>query len=173
LPLPSQQPVGQLVELHWQAPPPETPAHCWPAGQATQAAPFAPHRGLVVPAAQAVPLQQPVGQSAGAQYATQAWLAHSLLPLHTTQAAPPVPHAALAVPGWQTPLALQQPVGQLLASQVHSPFRHSCPAGQATQAAPFAPQSAFVGGFTQVAPLQQPTGQSVGSQYATQACPAH
>jgi hypothetical protein len=80
-----------------------------------------------------------------------------------------VPHTASLSPGRQTPLASQQPDEQLFASQTHAPLTHSCPVGHATQAAPFAPHSPFVAGFTQVAPSQQPVAQSVGSQYATHA----
>jgi hypothetical protein len=64
---------------------------------------------------------------------------------------------------------LQQPVAQLFASQTHAPLAHSCPVGHATQAAPLAPHSAFVAGFTHVGPSQQPLRQSPGSRYATHA----
>ena len=94
---------------------------------------------------------------------------HSLPALHATQAAPLAPQSALAVPAWQTPLASQQPVGQLFASHLHLPLTHSCPVGHDTQAAPSEPHSALVTDFTQVVPLQQPVAQSAGAQYATQA----
>ena len=159
-PAPSQQPFGQLMpsQTHWP------PAHSCPAAQATQAAPSAPQFEFVAGFTQVVPLQQPVVQYDGSQNATHAWLAHLLPPLHAAQAAPPVPQSALAVPGWQTPDASQQPFGQLVASHWHAPSTHSWPAGQVTHAAPFAPHSAFVAGFTQAVPLQQPVAQSVGLQ---------
>jgi hypothetical protein len=93
-----------------------------------------------------------------------------LLPkLHATHSAPPSPHPVLFVPAWQTPVASQQPFGQLAASQTHAPSTHPCPDGHATQAAPFAPHAAVVGDVTQVAPLQQPFVQSPAPQYATHA----
>jgi hypothetical protein len=164
-PDPSQQPFGQLVESQTQLP----PTHSCPVAHAMQAAPPAPQSAFVAGFTQVVPLQQPVVQYVGSQYAAHAWLAHLLPPLHAAHAAPPVPQSALAVPGWQTPDASQQPCGQLVASHWHAPSTHSWPAGQATHAAPLAPHSASVAGFTQAVPLQHPDAQSVGPQYATQA----
>jgi hypothetical protein len=43
----------------------------------------------------------------------------------------------------------------------HAPLTHSWPDAHATQAPPFAPHSALVGGFTQAVPLQHPAAQSV------------
>jgi hypothetical protein len=59
----SQQPVGQLVELHTQLP----PTQVFPARQVTQAAPSVPHMAFVRPGSHVVPLQQPVEQSAAEQ----------------------------------------------------------------------------------------------------------
>lgn len=59
-------------------------------------------------------------------------------------AAPPTPHVALA-DVWQTPVLSQQPFGQEVASQTQLPWLpHSWFVPQAAQAAPFAPQWAFV-----------------------------
>jgi len=69
-PLASQQPLAQLFPSHWHAPPPETGTHSCPAGHTTQAAPCEPQSAFPVPPAQVVPLQQPVEQSVGSQYAT-------------------------------------------------------------------------------------------------------
>jgi hypothetical protein len=80
-----------------------------------------------------------------------------------------VPQTASVSPGRQTPVSSQQPVEQLAALHTQRPLTQPCPAGQATHAAPFAPHSPFVAGFTQVRPSQQPAAQSVGSQYATHA----
>jgi len=87
--------------------------------------------------------------------------------LHATQAAPLEPHAPFAVPAWQFPLPSQQPTAQLAALQAHAPLTHSCPTAHWTHAAPFAPHSAFVAGFTQVVPAQHPDVQFEGPQYAT------
>jgi hypothetical protein len=96
-------------------------------------------------------------------------LAQSLPNAQATQRAPPLPHAALALPGWQLPLPSQQPLAQLVASHWHTPLTHSCPARHAQQAAPSAPQKSLVFPGSQVAPLQQPLGQSPALQYAMHA----
>jgi hypothetical protein len=67
-PLPSQQPAGQLVESHVHTP----ATHSCPDGHTTHAPPLAPHSALAISVTQVVPLQHPVAQSAGAQYATHA-----------------------------------------------------------------------------------------------------
>jgi hypothetical protein len=88
------------------------------------------------------------------------------------QDAPSVPQTALVVPPWQTPFASQQPVGQLVESQTHTPppaaATHSCPVGQAAQAAPLAPQSALEVPGSQVVPLQHPVLQSPAAQNPVQ-----
>lgn len=97
--------------------------------------------------------------------------------------APGRPHAPTPA-GVQTP-AMQQPVGQLVASQTHAPFEQRSPAphgcdepqrqlpppvqvsvftgSQPTQAAPFFPH-AVVLGVAHVFPVQQPSGQLVALQ---------
>jgi hypothetical protein len=142
-----------------------------PALHATQAAPFAPHTALAFPGWHP-PLasQQPVGHVVASHAASQVWSGRQvgLLPaVQTAQVAPPVPHALAAVPGSQ-PLASQQPLRQLVASHTHEPLLHSRPVAQAVHAPPFVPHSAFVGGFTQVVPLQQPVGHVAASQAASQ-----
>jgi hypothetical protein len=108
-------------------------------------------------------------------------LAQALVrPEHGPQAAPPVPHVAapwLAVVT-QVP-ALQQPVGQLVASHTQPPLTHRWPAAHTApvpqaqaplaqrsalaphvaQLLPPLPQLAAVAGATQVLPLQHPVGQ--------------
>jgi hypothetical protein len=64
----SQQPFGQLFASHWHLP----LTHSCPAAHETQAAPFAPHAELVGAVTHEFPLQHPVAQSAGRQFATQA-----------------------------------------------------------------------------------------------------
>jgi hypothetical protein len=175
--LASQQPVGQLVALHTQEPlthaspagqlvgvqEHEPPMHSCPVGHATQAAPFAPHCAAVGGVTHDVPLQQPVGQSVELQYGTQLCPVHSLPALHATHAAPPVPQSALAVPGWQLPLVSQQPAGQVVALQPHTPLMHSAPVAHAMQAAPPTPHSVFNVPATQDVPSQQPVVQFVQS----------
>jgi hypothetical protein len=98
----------------------------------------------------------------------------------------PVAHARSDVPEMHEPVALQQPMGQLLAEQdpepllplldplplllllpplllllllllVHTPRRHRSPvAVQSTQAAPMVPHSVLEVDVTHVVPLQQP-----------------
>ena len=94
---------------------------------------------------------------------------HSLPAVHDAQAAPPAPHAPLAVPGWHAPLPSQQPLGQVDALHWHAPLTHSVPVPHATQTAPPAPHCALVVPSTHAVPAQQPTGQSVGPQYARHA----
>ncbi len=67
LPLPSQQPLAQLVASHLHTP----LAHSCPVGQTTQAPPSAPQAAFVGGLMHDVPLQQPVAQSPALQYATQ------------------------------------------------------------------------------------------------------
>lgn len=141
--LPVQQPEGQLAALQTQVPPSQRwPApHALPApqrqtppvqvlarvaSQRMQRLPPEPHCVAVGVPTQVPPAQQPVGQVAAEQPAqvlpTQLWAPHD------AQAAPPVPHTALELPGWQSPVASQQPLGQLVASQRHTPAEHRWPA---------------------------------------------
>jgi hypothetical protein len=150
---------------------------------------------------QVLPEQQPVAQLAAVQVHTpleHTWPApHAapvphrqapplqafVVPVHAAHAAPPVPHAAAvwAAPCTHTP-ALQQPVGQLVASHTHAPPTHRWPAPQAAlvpqrqapavqrspvvphevHAAPAAPHAVAPVGV-QTLPAQQPLGQLVAS----------
>ena len=65
-------------------------------------------------------------------------------------------------PGSQVVL-LQQP-SQLAPLQVQAPLTHAWPLVQVTQIAPLAPQLSVVSPASQVAPLQHPFGQLLGSQ---------
>jgi hypothetical protein len=164
LPLASQHPFGQESASQTHAP----ATHSWPVAHARQAAPFNPHVALPLVWQMPFALQQPLGQEFASH--THTPLTHSFPAAHATHAAPlGPPHTASVSPGWQLPLASQQPFGQESASQTHAPATHSWPVAHATQAAPSAPHAAFVVGFTQVAPSQQPVGQSAGSQYAVHA----
>jgi hypothetical protein len=141
--VPLQQPLGQLVASHTQAP----PAQRWPlvhaapvpqrqaplaqpsaivGSHATQAAPPLPH----APAAgerQLAPEQQPLAQVIALQSVQtpalhdpdgQAW-----------QAAPAVPQALGSVPLWQL-VPEQQPVGQELPSHTQAPATQCWPLAQ-------------------------------------------
>jgi hypothetical protein len=58
------------------------------------------------------------------------------LPAQVTQAMPFSPQAADVLPAWQVPPA-QQPLGQLLGVQEHTPATHSSPVQQAVPAGRF------------------------------------
>jgi hypothetical protein len=80
---------------------------------------------------QVAPLQQPFAQFAALQVthtpASQAAL--KLPPVkQLLHAPPPVPHAKAAVPGLHVFPAPQQPFGQEVALQTHTPPWHICPA---------------------------------------------
>jgi hypothetical protein len=107
--------------------------------QSSQAMPAVPHAILIVPGRHVPPWQQPVGQlvTSHAVVLEQEPETHVSVPMHgpqvphahepdaeqlsarvvshATQAAPPVPHVASARV-WQVP-PMQQPIGQLVASQ--------------------------------------------------------
>jgi hypothetical protein len=132
---------------------------------------------LVVESTHVVPLQQPSGHVV-ASHVTGAdvqlppehvWPAEQL-----THSAPAVPQAALVAGSIQV-VPLQQPEGQLLASQTvgadaHVPAVHDAPAGQVTHEAPPVPQADALVADTQ-APCesQQPEAHVVASQ--AEACP--
>lgn len=178
--------------------------------QAEQAAAGAPQAATVCPAVprQVAPLQQPVGQDAAVQAQLapeQTWPLPQaadaphlqtpatqvlVLPEQGAHAAPPVPHAPLPCDAVVTHApALQQPAGQLVASQTHAPPEHRSPARQAApaphlqapppqlsavtpheeHAAPAAPHLAAVAGLMQAPALQHPPAQLVELQ--TQAPP--
>lgn len=133
-----QQPEGQLAPVQLQV----FPTHCWPGAQAApvpqrhapeaqpsarsrlqvlQLWPAVPHAAaLWVPASRQTPLaQQPPGQVPTSQPAH--WRLAVQPAGHCWQAPPAVPHWAAVSPPWQTPLASQQPEGQLVASHTHEP----------------------------------------------------
>ncbi len=194
-PAPQTAPVPQAQAplVHRSAPTPQ-PAHEVPA------APHAP--SVSEPSAtQVVPLQHPPGQllalhtqapptqacpAAHAAPEPQVQLPCALHPSavgpQAVQVAPLAPHCeALGVMHWP---ALQQPLGQLVASHTHwpdtqrSPVPHSAPlphlhappaqvsalALQEAQAMPEGPQAAVLSGETQMLPLQHPVEQLVASQ---------
>ena len=149
--------------------------------QTLQAFPLVPHRARVGGVTQVPPLQHPLAQLPEPQPA-QAWAVQALVP-HDAQAAPPVPHWVCAVPALHWPVASQQPVGQLVASQTQAPPEQRWPtahAGPVPQAhAPLVQRSDFVSQAAhaspaepqlvvvwlplamQVLPEQQPLGQEV------------
>lgn len=107
---------------------------------------------------------------------------------HTSHVPPPLPHALNEVPGWQVlVLPSQQPVGQLVESQMHWlplqrwPGAHAGPlpqpqppsvphalvrglVEQLAHMPPPAPHAVVVVGLTHVVPEQHPPGQLVESQ---------
>jgi hypothetical protein len=161
----------------------------------------APHAASDWPAGnrQLLPLQHPVVHDALVQAQAPVWqtcpaphalpaphrqtpaVQRSVDPEHGAQAAPPVPQAvALCAACWVQAPALQQPVGQLVASHTHVPAAHRWPLAQALEAphrqAPAAEQLSAValhaahaappvlhcvtvGGLTHAEALQQPFGQ--------------
>ncbi len=142
--LPKQQPLAHEVVLQVHEPPTHScpTAHSCPLPQAhepplqlsasdgshaTQARPSPPQfesDGV----SQLLPLQQPVAHVI--EQPSQALLTHEVPPLHEAHNAPPDPHAVGEVPSWQTPLASQQPVGQLSGEHTHTPPTQARPAPQ-------------------------------------------
>ncbi len=59
---------------------------------------------------QTTPPSLPASTTAGAP---QTWLVHTLVPSHRAQLPPIAPHATRSVPVWHSPLASQQPSGQV------------------------------------------------------------
>ena len=195
---PLQQPLAQLVPSQTQTPaaqrlpaahravppqrqPVELQESARAGSQALHAAPLVPHWVTVTGVMQVAPLQHPDAQLVELQ-PTQAW-AVQLPPPQEAHAPPPVPHSVESVPALHWPEALQQPIGQLVASQTHVPPEQRCPVAQAAPApqaqAPAVQRSDFVShvpqdvagapqaavlwlaGATQVVPLQQPPGHEV------------
>jgi hypothetical protein len=167
----SQQPAGQVAAVQvvvtfwqpwfWQA---------WPEPQTWQAPPPLPQVCSVVPGTQApAAVQQPFGQVAVPHWKlSQTFCALHCLPVpQSTQAIPPVPQAAEFVPGMQTPL-MQQPVGQVVASQgflMQTPALQTWSAPeQVEQVAPFAPHAVVVSPGMHWLFWQQPVGQLLGPQ---------
>lgn len=135
---PAQQPEGQLVALQ---PLHEPPAQVWPPGHGWHVAPPLPHWVLLcaVGARQVLPTQQPVGQLVPSHTQAPPWQrcpAPHAGPVpqrhcppvqpsvsaasHATQVPPSPPHSRNVVPVRQM-APLQQPVGQVVASQTHAP----------------------------------------------------
>lgn len=141
--VPVQHPLAHDVASHTQRPPTQRcpPAHAGspphvhlPAAEQpsavevehwTHAVPPVPH-DAIVDALHVIPLQQPSGhvqpeQAPAAQVSPAGQAEH---------ASPALPHAVGALPGWHLPPS-QHPVGQEVASHVHVPALHRCPAAQA------------------------------------------
>jgi hypothetical protein len=195
--VPKQHPFEQVVLLQTQAPftqawpvehcavPPQVQTPLVQASarvvlQVAHAPPFLPQLARLG-VSQVLPEQQPVVHVCAHPWHT---LLTQVLAPHEAQAAPPEPHAPCWLPGWQTPLASQQPPGQLAASQTQAPETQARPAPhgaplpqlhtplkqvsavsalQTLQAPPPAPQVAREGGL-HVVPLQHPAGHEVASQ---------
>jgi hypothetical protein len=118
VPVESQQPFGQVVELHVGAVVQTLALQYWPVLQMAQAAPPFPQACSLVPGAQ-LPFesQQPLGQVVALQVkAVQALLVHCWVEPHIAQALPAVPQASGWLPGWQASFE-QQPVAQVDALQ--------------------------------------------------------
>lgn len=115
----SQHPVAQFCALQ----PAELPTHTWvalqvpePASQLVQNSPALPHLLFAVPVS-----HRPVLTSMQPVQGVHAPLTQLLPAVQAMQAAPPVPQR-LVVPGfWQTPVEVQQPLGQFWALQTAAP----------------------------------------------------
>jgi hypothetical protein len=149
----------------------------------TQTSPLEPHAVRVLPATQVLLLlqQPPLQGLVPLQAELQTWLLHASsvgqsvsvlqpqtwllkqtwprpLVVQLAQATPPVPQAVLLVPATQV-VPLQQPVGQLVASQTQAPFTQCWPAAQAELLvpqthAPLVQLSAVIPQATQTRPLE-------------------
>jgi hypothetical protein len=110
-----------------------------------------------------LPLQHPFGQDLASQVHAY-WFAdpeftHSVPVAHVEHRAPPLPQAAGSSVVMQVPptVAVQQPVGQVVASQTHWPCAlHSWFAPQAAHTPPLAPQAVTPGVVTHDPLAQHP-----------------
>lgn len=181
-----QQPFGQVVaeQMHcpfthccpdrhcWQTPPPvpqaslsdgrQSPFWQQPFGQCAASQPQMPfclfRQKLLPPFAWFTGQQFGPQDSALLERQVQV-LSKQICPLpHARHVAPPVPQAALVVPGETQVAPWQQPLGQLVASQTHCPFRQRWPVAQALHVPPAVPQCASLL-CRQTSPLQQPLAQ--------------
>lgn len=119
-----------------------------------------------VPLLQHPPAQVVVSQPAHCRLAVQP------APEHCWQLIPAVPHWPALSPGWQTPLASQQPVGQLVASHTHAPLTQWSPAPQA--AVPpqrHAPSRQLFACTGSQVPHASPAAAQVETEKATQVSP--
>lgn len=117
-----------------------------PSGQATHAAPSAPH-WVKDEVTQLSPLQQPVTHDAAHELQTP-WSVQNPPVAHGVHWAPPDPHSSSAVPGRHT-FASQQP-GQDEVVQRHSPLTQAWPAAHGPAQVFAVPASGVTGG----SPLQ-------------------
>jgi hypothetical protein len=159
----SQQPVGQVIELHVlasQIP----PLHVSPDGHDVHALPPVPQAPVLVPDSQKPNLsQQPMGQVAALQ----------VVPVHApavqespggqgTHESPPLPHAEVLVPDSHIPKLSQHPVPQLIGLHVtprHAPMKHASPGGHAVHATPPLPHAVeLLPDWQTPAESQQPAG---------------
>jgi len=137
LPVPWQQPSGQVVESHAGVTH-ELFLHSVPGGQTWQVTPPLPQAVLKLPGWQVEVLlvvvfwQQPFGQLVGSHAGVThepPW--HTVPFSHFWQVPPPVPQALSAVPATHPPFLSQQPVLQLSGVQRpawHTPATHAIPA---------------------------------------------
>jgi hypothetical protein len=134
---PTQHPWAHEVASQTHCP---IPLHSWPVGHAAHMAPAAPQEAFDSPVG-ASHLSSAVQQPGHDVPAHEHAPAIQFSPVaHALHAPPPVPHAiaVCADTGTQAPAALQQPIGQDVASHAHVPLAvlHSCPDGHAAQATP-------------------------------------
>jgi hypothetical protein len=144
--VPLQQPLAQDVASHTQRPPTQCcpPAHAglppqvhFPAAEQASAveAVHWTHAAAPLPqdakedGAQVIPLQQPSGHA----QPPQAPPVQVSPAAQAEQASPALPQAVGTLPGWQAP-SEQQPLGHEVASHVHEPAMHLCPAPHAGSA---------------------------------------
>jgi hypothetical protein len=164
---PLQQPFGQVVASQVHCPRVVSQS---PFVHAVHAPPALPQRLALREdvGTQVLPLQQPAGQETASQTQRPVVVLHSCPVPHAAHARPPAPQDMddSDAYGTQAPAAVQQPIGQETELQTHSPLPlQVCPAGQAMQAAPAAPQEVAdsAEGCWHVPALQQP-GHEVPAQ---------
>jgi hypothetical protein len=180
--VPTQQPLAQL-ELEQGGPPVQAPpVQVCPPLHGMHAAPAvetAPHCEVVSDAVgtQVPAEQQPWHVCALQGVVTQTPAVHVCPPPQAPHAAPPVPHSEmlwLAVET-QLPPGVQQPLGQLFASQLpplHAPLVQLCPmlhrmqAAPGAEVAPHCPSVSLAGGMHSPAALQHPLAQVPALQTA-------
>jgi len=121
-----------------------------------------------LPATQVLPWQQPFGQEAAVQVQVLLVGSQTCVDEHCTQDAPSLPHAVLVAVVMHLPVGSQQPVGQLVASQVgfavHRPVLQNCVAVHAKHEPPPWPQDAWLDPSEHWPLASQQPGQLLGPQ---------
>jgi hypothetical protein len=125
----SQQPFGQLVDVHLHSP----FTHSVPCPHETHVPPLEPQAPSVVPGWQVLFPQQPLQLSG--KHSHEPFL-HVVPDGHERQTTPLEPQALVVLPGWQELFSSQQPFRQLVDVHLHSPSTHVVPCGHETHISP-------------------------------------